>query len=63
MTALILLVVFWLVLAIVHARLWPRRVCPRCRGVGEVGPGPHALRTCPRCGGSKRVRRLLAPRD
>lgn len=59
------LAAFGLVLGVgylIHIRIWPTRVCPHCLGKGETGPGPHALRTCRRCRGSKRVRRFLAPR-
>jgi len=49
--------------AFLHARVWPLKPCPRCAARGETSPnGGRALRVCPRCGGTKRVRRLLAPR-
>jgi len=44
-----------------HSKVWPKRVCPNCKGGGETGPQKStARRDCWRCHGTKRIPRWFA---
>lgn len=43
---------------------FPLRVCPKCKGSGEVAAGVFGrLQVCGRCGGRGRIRGLFGRRD